>query len=93
MTGAVAGICVHLRSSAVSDRRFSNSFWNVFKNHRELRGMQRKTISLCSRCPPWFNLLYHDPIFQKKLKSHSGRRNWTVAETETVIRTVAGGDQ
>ena len=93
MTETVAGICVHVRSSAVSDRRLFNSFRNVFKNHGEHRGTQRETISLCSLCPLWFNLLYHDPIFQKKLKSHSDRRNWTVSETETVIGTVAGGDQ
>jgi len=101
MTGTVAGICVHLCSSAVSDRRLSNSFRNVFKNRRERRGTQRETTTLCTlptallRRPRPLRLIFFAMIhlIRKKLKSHSDREDRTVTETETVIGTVAGGGQ
>ena len=58
-----------LNRKAIQLLRLFNIFWNGFKNHREHRGTQRKTISLCSLCPLWFNLLCHNPVSQKKLKS------------------------
>ena len=94
MTGTVAGICVHLRSSGVSDRRFFNGFRNVFKNRRERRGTQRETTTLCDPPRPLrliFFAMIH--LIRKKSKSHSDRGDWTVAETETVIGTVAGGEE